>query len=180
MNPDFPPGHYFIAAALIRQREQLLLVRQQGPGDERPYWALPGGRIETNEFLLQGLVREVREETGLTIAEVGELAYAARLDNPVNEYQATTRVFEIAAWQGELAPGDPDRLVERAAFFPLAEAVAHLREIPWPAMREPVVAYLEKTAPVGTIWLYRQRGGQEERLITRVTGTGAQGAEEAA
>lgn len=64
MNHELPRGHTFIAAALIRQEEQLLLVRQQGRGDERRYWALPGGRVDTNEFLLQGLVREVREETG--------------------------------------------------------------------------------------------------------------------
>lgn len=178
MNPGFRPRHNFIAAALIRRREQLLLVRQQGPGDERPYWALPGGRVETNEFLLQGLVREVREETGLTITEVGELAYTARLDNPIDGHQTTTRVFEIAGWQGELVPADPDQFVDRAAFFPLAEVVAHLRKIPWPVMREPVVAYVNGTAPVGTVWLYRQRGSEAEQLITNLTGPGALDGEE--
>lgn len=176
MNPELAQRHTFVAAGLIRQGEELLLVWQQGPGDEHPYWALPGGQVETNEFLLQGLVREVQEETGLTITEVGELVYVARLNDPVSGNQATTRVFEIAEWQGELAPADPDRLVDRAAFFPVAEAMAHLRRIPWRVMREPVLAYLNETMPSGTVWLYRQQG-EEEQLITRVTGTKTPGAE---
>lgn len=172
MNVDLRPRHDFIAAALIRRQGSLLLVRQQGPKDLAPYWALPGGRVEEGEYLIQGLVREVQEETGLVIEEVGEMAYATRLDNRVDGYRSTTRAFEVAAWRGELAPADPDGLVDAVAFFPLAEAVAHLRQIPYPVMREPAVAYLGADMPVGAVWLYRRQGEGPERLIARLASGG--------
>jgi 8-oxo-dGTP diphosphatase len=168
VTPALPPRHYFIAAALIRRQGELLLVRQQGPDDEAPYWALPGGQIQEDEFLFQGLAREVREETGLSIREVGELAYTVRLDDRSGGYQSTIRVFEVAAWQSEPAPADPDQLVDTVAFFPLAAAIIHLRALPWTTMREPVVAYLDADEPAGTTWLYRPRGEDAAQLIARV------------
>ena len=168
MNVDTRPRHYLIAVALIRRQSNLLLVRQQGPQDLAPYWALPGGQVEEGEYLIQGLVREVQEETGLVIEELGEMAYTTRLDNRVNGYQSTTRAFEVTAWRGEPAPADPDGLVDAVAFFPLAEAVAHLRQIPYPAMREPAIAYLAAEMPPGALWLYRRQDAGPERLITRL------------
>lgn len=49
----------------------LLIDRGKPPGLGR--WTFPGGRLEGQETLAQGVAREVREETGL-IVEVGPLA----------------------------------------------------------------------------------------------------------
>ncbi len=45
----------------------LLLKRATAPF----LWAPPGGRLEINEDPRQGVIREVREETGLTVEIVG-------------------------------------------------------------------------------------------------------------
>ncbi|MEM9033909.1 MAG: NUDIX domain-containing protein [Actinomycetota bacterium] len=51
--------------------ESLLLVRR-ATAPEIGRWSLPGGRVEPGELLAAAVVREVEEETGLTVV-CGEL-----------------------------------------------------------------------------------------------------------
>jgi 8-oxo-dGTP diphosphatase len=53
-----------VGAAIFREDELLLLRRiPDFPGS----WELPGGSVEAGELLEQALVREIREETGLSV-----------------------------------------------------------------------------------------------------------------
>lgn len=57
------------AIALIRdERGRVLLVQQTG-GPFAGSWLLPGGRAGDDESAVHALVREVREETGLTMTD---------------------------------------------------------------------------------------------------------------
>ena len=57
------------AIALIRDdRGRVLLVKQKG-GPFAGAWLLPGGRAADDESAVHALVREVREETGLTMTD---------------------------------------------------------------------------------------------------------------
>ncbi|MFD1905418.1 NUDIX hydrolase [Paenibacillus rhizoplanae] len=51
----------------ICQRDGRLLVIQKGRGPYSGRYDLPGGRLEANESLLDGLVREFMEETGFAV-----------------------------------------------------------------------------------------------------------------
>ncbi|MDQ3154468.1 MAG: NUDIX domain-containing protein [Actinomycetota bacterium] len=56
-----------VGAVVHDERGRLLLVRRANePG--RGCWSLPGGRVETGESGDRAVVREVAEETGLTVA----------------------------------------------------------------------------------------------------------------
>ncbi len=70
-------------------------------------------------------------------------------------------VFEIDAWRGDVRIADPDRRILDTAFIPLSEAFAVIEALPWPHMREPLVAYLTGTALPGSLSLYRQHGSTE-------------------
>jgi 8-oxo-dGTP diphosphatase len=59
----------FAAIALIRDEQgRVLLVKQTG-GPFAGSWLLPGGRAGDDESATHALVREVREETGLTLTD---------------------------------------------------------------------------------------------------------------
>lgn len=53
------------AYGVIRSKKGILLVRDRTSSDKK--WDLPGGGIEPKERLLDGLKREIKEETGLDI-----------------------------------------------------------------------------------------------------------------
>src|SRR5690348_8226290 len=118
---------YHIAAAIVRQDDRILLVQQQGRDDPTATWALPGGIIEPGELIPEALVREVREETGLTITETGPLAYLTQVAFPQGEQLTLAFVFEVRAWDGTLKPDDPNQANLAAEFVSQNEALARLR-----------------------------------------------------
>jgi ADP-ribose pyrophosphatase YjhB (NUDIX family) len=118
----------------------VLLIRQAAPG-EKPFWALPGGVVEDGELVVEGLAREVLEETGLTIVPPLRLAFLVQIDNrrpeqlhasrgPGTGYLATVWTLE-SEWRGELVPADPDGFVVEAEFVPLAHAIERLERTRW-------------------------------------------------
>ena len=170
--------HHQIAAAVVRQGENILLVQQQGPNDPAPFWALPGGRVEPGELLHEALIREVREETGLEVASIGLLLHVTQHVQPTPFHWSgetdtsigaivTAFVFEVTAWSGDLCPADPDGFVKRCRFLPPAEAIRCLEGLP-AVMGEPILAFLRGEAMPGALWFYRQQPDASDQLIARL------------
>jgi 8-oxo-dGTP diphosphatase len=90
--------------AVIRDDEGRLLLIKRGHDPGAGLWSLPGGRIEPGETGTQALVREMREETGLTV-KVGRLLGTVRRPGlggdviDISDYEATVIT-------GRLTPGD--------------------------------------------------------------------------
>lgn len=90
--------------AVIRDGAGRLLLIKRGHDPGAGLWSLPGGRIEPGETDAQALVREMLEETGLTIVP-GRLLGAVERPGPggsvidIRDYAATVT-------GGTLTPGD--------------------------------------------------------------------------
>jgi 8-oxo-dGTP diphosphatase len=162
------PYTIHIASAIIRQGESVLLIQQQGAAESEPYWALPGGVVERDEYLYEALQREVREETGLTVERIGTLAYTTQIARQEVAGQTIAFIFTVEAFSGELRPAYPDQVIHTTQFVPLAEAVTRLRDCPYPSMGEPAVAYLTGEVPPGSAWFYRVNYADVEFNVQRV------------
>lgn len=91
---------------------KILLVKQRVTGSRG--WSLPGGKQERGETVEEAVIRELKEETGLTVA-VGELLYVCektdtdppvihitflinrtggKISLPTNEFESTS-IFDV-------------------------------------------------------------------------------------
>jgi 8-oxo-dGTP diphosphatase len=143
-----------IVAALLHREGSILMVEQQGPGDPFPSWALPGGAAAPGERLEAALKREVFEETGLEVIEIGDLQYLVEVAETAAGRRTLAFVFAVEGWRGQLQPADPDGLIIQARFVPPDEAIQLARTLPWRSMREPLIACLSGQAGPGTFWSY--------------------------
>lgn len=63
---EFPGAPIVGIGAVVVDRGRVLLV-QRGREPSKGKWSLPGGALELGESLVEGIVREVKEETGLEV-----------------------------------------------------------------------------------------------------------------
>ncbi len=66
---EFPETPLVGVGAVVVEENRVLLVRR-GQEPLKGKWSLPGGMLELGESLQDGVVREVREETGLSVEPV--------------------------------------------------------------------------------------------------------------
>ena len=68
-----------VGAVVVRDGRLLLVERANEPA--AGLWAVPGGRVEAGESLLEAVRREVAEETGFEVA-VGDVAWVGESIGP--------------------------------------------------------------------------------------------------
>jgi 8-oxo-dGTP diphosphatase len=66
---EFPQAPIVGVGAVVVEGGRVLLV-QRGREPLKGKWSLPGGMLELGESLHEGVIREVREETGLLVEPV--------------------------------------------------------------------------------------------------------------
>ena len=117
------PSHTIgVGAVVINAKEELLMVRDR-IGTRHSLYKLPGGMLEHADRLLDGVEREVYEETGIRsklIKMVSLLNSHPYRYNKSNMYI----VFQLEALSEEINVIDTHE-IEEAIWMPLAEFFAH-------------------------------------------------------
>ena len=104
-NPRNYPDRPFLAvsAAIIRDGRVLIVRRARPPASG--IFTLPGGVVEVGETLHQALVREIKEETGMTIEPVALAGHREMIARDAGG--RIERHFIILAFAARWIAGEP-------------------------------------------------------------------------
>ncbi|HMO08444.1 MAG TPA: NUDIX hydrolase [Paracoccaceae bacterium] len=119
-----------IAVRALILHEDRLLVVNAWPGGRSDLWCAPGGGVDAGTSLPDNLVREVAEETGLTVA-VGPPRLVNEFHDPASGFHQVEVFFRCRIVAGALDAGwrDPEGVVDRRRFVTRDE-LASLRHKP--------------------------------------------------
>ena len=87
-----------VVAAVARRYGRMLVCQRPAHKRHGGLWEFPGGKIEPGESVLEAVRREIAEELGATVTEVGEMEFS--FTEPGSEFSIEFYPVEIA---GELS-----------------------------------------------------------------------------
>jgi 8-oxo-dGTP diphosphatase len=108
------------AAAIIEFPNNKILLIKRGTTVFRGYWALPGGKIEAGETVEDAIVREIKEETGLTVEILKKIGkyHESGVNNGI-EYDYYPTCFLVRIVEGKIERQKEE--IEQIRLFKLDE-----------------------------------------------------------
>jgi 8-oxo-dGTP diphosphatase len=155
----------WVVASGIVERDGHVLLVQNRRRDGRLDWSPPGGVVEIadGEAVVEGLTREVEEETGLRVTAWEGPVYQVDAEALDMGWHLRVEVHRAIAFEGDLAADDPDDIVIDARFFPVDElddAVASM----WLPTHEPLLAWLGERWSDARTFRYRVEGADRSTM----------------
>jgi len=110
-------------AVILHDNRLLLVNAYRDPGSD--LWCAPGGGVDAGQSLPDNLIREVHEETGLTI-RVGTPCLVNEFHDPANGFHQVEVFFRCSIIAGTMTDdwADPEGIVTRRRFVTESEARA--------------------------------------------------------
>lgn len=156
---------WVVGGAVIEGPEGVLLVRNRRRNGIHD-WTPPGGviEIEDGEQLIDGLTREVLEETGLLVTRWEGPIYEIAAAAPGLGWELRVEVHRAVELTGELAIDDPDGIVVDATYVALQDCGGYLEGThPW--VVEPLLEFLTDRWDGSRAFGYRVDGTDLRSLV---------------
>ena len=96
-----------VVAAVIRRGQKILICRRPEGKNLAGYWEFASGKVEEGESKRQALVRECREELGVTLS-VGAEIFRAVHDYP--QYSVDISFFDCTIYEGQPVAKEHSRI----------------------------------------------------------------------
>lgn len=121
----YPVKHITVDSVIEQSGHILLVKRRSAPG--KGLWALPGGHLEKDETLIDGVLRELREETKIKIPDPvlrGSIASTHVFDDPYR-----SNIGRVITYAAHIKLNDDTKLprikgsddAEKAVWLPIGE-----------------------------------------------------------
>ncbi len=117
---------------------RLLMVASRYPNHPNALWNLPGGRQSAGELLVETVVREVFEETGLH-ADAQKVAYISESYDGAQHFLNVTFTLALQSDDSDCSAAAPSDHVVEVAWVPLCDVGERIAVA---VVREPLLAYL--------------------------------------
>jgi 8-oxo-dGTP diphosphatase len=121
------------ACALIDADGRVLLAERPAGKSMAGLWEFPGGKVEANERPEDTLIRELKEELGITVSEpcLAPLTFASHV---YPDFHLLMPLYVCRRWEGMVTPLEGQRLAWAKP--------NRLRDYKMPPADEPLVAHL--------------------------------------
>ncbi len=123
-----------VAACALIDADGRVLIAQRPQGKSMAgLWEFPGGKVETGEWPEQSLIRELKEELGITVKEecLAPLTFASHL---YPEFHLLMPLYVCRRWEGIIAAQEQQKLKWVRP--------NDLRNYPMPPADEPLISHL--------------------------------------
>ncbi len=98
---------------VLRQGDHVLLAKRANTGFKDGYFALPGGKHDGNEPLVEGVVREAKEELGIDcLTKDVEFRGIIHTQMPEPYTEVMYIIFEIVKYEGTVVNNEPHKCSE--------------------------------------------------------------------
>ena len=157
---------WLVGGAVLERGEEVLLVRNRRRNGTLD-WSPPGGVIDDGETLLDGLTREVAEETGLVVSSWAGPLYEIEVEAVDLGWRLRVEAWRAVEFSGELVVADPDGIVVDACFVHHGICARHLAGCSqW--VREPLADWLlERWADVRPYRYHIAGADRDAMVVTR-------------
>ena len=102
---------------VTREAEPRVLLIQRGNDPYKGCWAFPGGFMDMDETAAQCAIRELKEETGLTVSEVRQIGAYSKVDRDPRGRTVSVAYLSLVDYPQEVCGLDD---AAKAQWFPVS------------------------------------------------------------
>lgn len=122
-----------VAAAIFNKTGELFIAKRAVSAHQGGLWEFPGGKIESGETAQQALIRELKEEIGITALSISALI---KVEHDYGDKRVSLDVYTVEQFSGSAhgAEGQETRWIQ----------LVDITKYNFPAANQPIIESLLK------------------------------------